>query len=148
MPRLRMRQFREINEKSGDVRNQTIKKFKKMKSNWFHEQGNRDLPRDFSKKNDYVWITSPNTEQCDSAAVRKHLSRNIDEVKNADDIGLDEIIQGQVEGAHQVYLRGLPGQEWGGLLSDLAKSHPVYESAHVSVHELGGLHQIDGILRA
>ena len=60
-----------------------------MKSIWFHMQGYRDLPDDFSKKYDSVWVTPPNDELCDSETVSKYLHWNIDELEYADEVGFD-----------------------------------------------------------
>jgi len=60
-----------------------------MKSIWFHMQGYRDLPDDFNKKYESVWITPPNDELCDSVTTSKYLHWNIDELEYADEVGFD-----------------------------------------------------------
>ena len=60
-----------------------------MKSIWFHMQGYRDLPDDFSKRVESVWVTPPNDELCDSEEVSRYLHWNIDELEYADDMGFD-----------------------------------------------------------
>jgi alkanesulfonate monooxygenase SsuD/methylene tetrahydromethanopterin reductase-like flavin-dependent oxidoreductase (luciferase family) len=60
-----------------------------MKTIWFHMQGYRDLPDDFRKRYESIWITPPNDELCDSATVGKYLHWNLDELELADDLGFD-----------------------------------------------------------
>ena len=60
-----------------------------MKTIWFHMQGYRDLPDDFSKRYESVWVTPPTDELCDSAMVAKYLRWNIEELELADDLGFD-----------------------------------------------------------
>ena len=60
-----------------------------MKTIWFHMQGYRDLPDDFHKRYESVWVTPPNDELCDSAMVAKYLRWNIEELELADDLGFD-----------------------------------------------------------
>lgn len=51
-----------------------------MKGIWVHMQGYRDLPDDFSKKYDSIWITPSNDELYDPQTVAKYLQWNIDEL--------------------------------------------------------------------
>src|SRR5260370_37355565 len=60
-----------------------------MKTIWFHMQGYRDLPDDFAKRYESVWVTPPNQELCRSDAVAKYLKWNIEELEMADDLGFD-----------------------------------------------------------
>ncbi len=60
-----------------------------MKTIWFHMQGYRDLPDDFRKRYESIWVTPPNDELCDSSTVGKYLHWNLDELELADDLGFD-----------------------------------------------------------
>lgn len=60
-----------------------------MKTVWFHMQGYRDLPDDFSQRYESIWVTPPNDELCDSELVKKYLRWNIEELELADDLGFD-----------------------------------------------------------
>jgi alkanesulfonate monooxygenase SsuD/methylene tetrahydromethanopterin reductase-like flavin-dependent oxidoreductase (luciferase family) len=60
-----------------------------MKTIWFHMQGYRDLPDDFSKRYESVWVTPPNQELCRSEVVAKYLKWNIEELELADELGFD-----------------------------------------------------------
>ena len=44
----------------------------------FHMQGYRDLPDDFHKKYESVWVTLPSDELCDPRMVQKYLNWNIE----------------------------------------------------------------------
>ena len=61
-----------------------------MKTIFFHQQGYRDLPEDFHKKFESVWVTLPNS-MCDPAMVQKYLRWNVEELELADDLGFDGI---------------------------------------------------------
>lgn len=60
-----------------------------MKTIWFHLQGYRDLPDDFSKRYESVWVTPPNDELCDPRQVAKYLRWNVEELELADKLGFD-----------------------------------------------------------
>lgn len=60
-----------------------------MKTIFFHMQGYRDLPDDFHKKYESVWVTLPSDELCDPRMVQKYLNWNIDELELADELGFD-----------------------------------------------------------
>ena len=60
-----------------------------MKTIFFHMQGYRDLPDDFSTKYQSVWVTPPSDELCDSRQVKKYLQWNIEELELADELGFD-----------------------------------------------------------
>ncbi len=60
-----------------------------MKTIWFHMQGYRDLPDDFHKRYESVWVTPPTDELCDPAMVAKYLRWNVEELEEADDLGFD-----------------------------------------------------------
>jgi alkanesulfonate monooxygenase SsuD/methylene tetrahydromethanopterin reductase-like flavin-dependent oxidoreductase (luciferase family) len=60
-----------------------------MKTIFFHMQGYRDLPDDFTEKHDSVWVTPPNDELCDPKLVAKYLQWNIEELELADELGFD-----------------------------------------------------------
>ena len=60
-----------------------------MKTVWFHMQGYRDLPDDFSKRYESVWVTPPNQELCRSEVVAKYLKWNIEELELADELGFE-----------------------------------------------------------
>ncbi|WP_439816627.1 LLM class flavin-dependent oxidoreductase [Zavarzinia sp. CC-PAN008] len=60
-----------------------------MKSIWFHMQGYRDLPDDFHKKYESVWVTPPTDELCDPKMVAKYLRWNVEELELADEVGFD-----------------------------------------------------------
>ncbi|MHC4046803.1 LLM class flavin-dependent oxidoreductase [Bradyrhizobium vignae] len=60
-----------------------------MKTIFFHQQGYRDLPEDFAKRYESVWVTLPNDEVCDPAMVQKYLRWNIEEYELADELGFD-----------------------------------------------------------
>jgi len=60
-----------------------------MKTIWFHMQGYRDLPDDFSKRYESVWVTPPNDELCRPEEVAKYLRWNIEELELADELGFD-----------------------------------------------------------
>lgn len=62
-----------------------------MKTIFFHQQGYRDLPEDFHKKYESVWVTLPSDELCDPQMVRKYLRWNVEELELADDLGFDAI---------------------------------------------------------
>ncbi|MGH7802919.1 MAG: LLM class flavin-dependent oxidoreductase, partial [Candidatus Binatia bacterium] len=62
-----------------------------MKTIWFHMQGYRDLPDDFRKRYESIWITPPNDELCDPETTGKYLHWNLDELELADDLGFDGI---------------------------------------------------------
>jgi alkanesulfonate monooxygenase SsuD/methylene tetrahydromethanopterin reductase-like flavin-dependent oxidoreductase (luciferase family) len=62
-----------------------------MKSIFFHMQGYRDLPNDFEKKYESVWVTLPNDELCDPQMVNKYLHWNISELELADELGFDGV---------------------------------------------------------
>ena len=57
-----------------------IRRKPQMKNIAFHMQGYRDLPEDFNKRYDSVWVTPPNDELCDPAMVGKYFQWNIDEL--------------------------------------------------------------------
>jgi alkanesulfonate monooxygenase SsuD/methylene tetrahydromethanopterin reductase-like flavin-dependent oxidoreductase (luciferase family) len=52
-------------------------------------QGYRDLPDDFAKRYESIWVTPPNDELCDPEKVAKYLRWNIEELELADDLGFD-----------------------------------------------------------
>jgi alkanesulfonate monooxygenase SsuD/methylene tetrahydromethanopterin reductase-like flavin-dependent oxidoreductase (luciferase family) len=52
-------------------------------------QGYRDLPDDFHKRYESVWVTPPNDELCHSDQVAKYLRWNAQELELADDLGFD-----------------------------------------------------------
>lgn len=60
-----------------------------MKTIFFHLQGYRDLPDDFHKKYESVWVTPSTDELCDPETVHKYLQWNIEELELADEIGFD-----------------------------------------------------------
>src|SRR5882757_2765134 len=62
-----------------------------MKTIAFHMQGYRDLPADFNKRYDSIWVTPPNDELCDPAMVGKYFRWNIDELLLADELGFDGV---------------------------------------------------------
>lgn len=62
-----------------------------MKTIWFHMQGYRDLPDDFSDRYESVWVTPPNDELCDPEKVARYLRWNIEELEEADALGFDGV---------------------------------------------------------
>src|SRR5216683_3476082 len=62
-----------------------------MKTIAFHMQGYRDLPADFNKRYDSIWVTPPNDELCDPEIVGKYFRWNIAELKLADELGFDGV---------------------------------------------------------
>ena len=60
-----------------------------MKSIWFHFQGYRDLPDDFTEKYDSVWVTPPNDVLCDPEMAGKYFNWNLEELEYADEMGFD-----------------------------------------------------------
>jgi alkanesulfonate monooxygenase SsuD/methylene tetrahydromethanopterin reductase-like flavin-dependent oxidoreductase (luciferase family) len=62
-----------------------------MKTIAFHMQGYRDLPADFNKRYDSIWVTPPNDELCDPETVGKYFRWNIAELKLADELGFDGV---------------------------------------------------------
>ncbi len=60
-----------------------------MKTIFFHMQGYRDLPDDFAKRYESIWVTPPNDELCDPEKVAKYLRWNVEELELADDLGFD-----------------------------------------------------------
>ena len=68
-----------------------------MKTIAFHMQGYRDLPADFNKRYDSIWVTPPNDELCDPETVGKYFRWNIAELKLADELGFD-FFQSEIAG--------------------------------------------------
>lgn len=62
-----------------------------MKLLFFHMQGYRDLPDDFSSRYESVWVTPPNDELCDPETVGKYLRWNLKELHYAAELGFDGI---------------------------------------------------------
>src|ERR1700730_15657183 len=60
-----------------------------MKTIFFHMQGYRDLPDDFAKRYESIWVTPPNDELCDPEKVAKYLRWNVEELELADDLCFD-----------------------------------------------------------
>jgi alkanesulfonate monooxygenase SsuD/methylene tetrahydromethanopterin reductase-like flavin-dependent oxidoreductase (luciferase family) len=62
-----------------------------MKLMFFHMQGYRDLPEDFSSRHDSVWVNPPNDELCDPVKVGQYLRWNLAELHHAARLGYDGI---------------------------------------------------------
>jgi alkanesulfonate monooxygenase SsuD/methylene tetrahydromethanopterin reductase-like flavin-dependent oxidoreductase (luciferase family) len=62
-----------------------------MKLSFFHMQGYRDLPDDFSDRYASVWVNPPNDELCDPVTVGKYLRMNLKELLYAAELGYDGI---------------------------------------------------------
>ncbi|WP_449253320.1 LLM class flavin-dependent oxidoreductase [Brevundimonas naejangsanensis] len=60
-----------------------------MKSIFFHFQGYRDLPDDFTTKYNSVWVTPPNDELCDPVKTGEYFRQNLEELEYADEMGFD-----------------------------------------------------------
>ena len=55
-----------------------------MKSIFFHLMPYRDLPADFEKRYESIWVTPPNSELCDPRKVAQYYQWNLDELELAD----------------------------------------------------------------
>ncbi len=62
-----------------------------MKFTWFHMQGYRDLPQDFEKRFESVWVNPPTDELCDPKKVAQYLNWNLDELDYAAQMGYDGV---------------------------------------------------------
>ncbi|MDT7681345.1 MAG: hypothetical protein QOG57_1655 [Pseudonocardiales bacterium] len=62
-----------------------------MKSIFFHFMPYRDLPDDFDKRHDSIWVTPPNDELCDPNMVRQYYKWSLDELELADRLGFDGV---------------------------------------------------------
>lgn len=62
-----------------------------MKFTWFHLQGYRELPDDFEKRHESVWVNPPTNELCDPEAVSRFLNWNLDELDYAASLGYDGV---------------------------------------------------------
>jgi alkanesulfonate monooxygenase SsuD/methylene tetrahydromethanopterin reductase-like flavin-dependent oxidoreductase (luciferase family) len=58
-----------------------------VKAIFFHQQGYRDLPSDFTERYRSVWVTPPNDELCDPVMAGKYFNWNLDELELAIDLG-------------------------------------------------------------
>jgi alkanesulfonate monooxygenase SsuD/methylene tetrahydromethanopterin reductase-like flavin-dependent oxidoreductase (luciferase family) len=62
-----------------------------VKSIFFHLMPYRDLPPDFEKRFESIWVTPPNSELCDPENVRQYYQWNLDELELADRLGFDAL---------------------------------------------------------
>lgn len=62
-----------------------------MKLTSFHMQGYRDLPADFNKRYNSIWVDIPNSELCDPATTGEYLRQNLRELEYAAELGYDGI---------------------------------------------------------
>jgi len=62
-----------------------------MKLTSFHMQGYRDLPADFNKRYDSIWVDIPNAELCDPATTGEYLRMNLRELEYAAELGYDGV---------------------------------------------------------
>ncbi len=62
-----------------------------MKLTWFHLQGYRELPDDFEKRHESVWVNPPTNELCDPQKVSRFLNWNLDELDYAAGLGYDGV---------------------------------------------------------
>ena len=60
-----------------------------MKFIFFHLMPYKDLPPDFSKRYDSVWVTPPNDELCDPQKVGRYYNEYLDQLELADQVGFD-----------------------------------------------------------
>jgi len=62
-----------------------------MKLTFFHMQGYRDLPDNFSEKYESVWVDPPNDELCDPVMEGQYLRWNLEEIELAARLGYDGV---------------------------------------------------------
>jgi alkanesulfonate monooxygenase SsuD/methylene tetrahydromethanopterin reductase-like flavin-dependent oxidoreductase (luciferase family) len=62
-----------------------------MKLTFFHMQGYRDLPEDFSSRYESIWVNPPNDELCDPAMEGQYLRWNLKELELAASLGFDGV---------------------------------------------------------
>lgn len=62
-----------------------------MKICMFHLMPYRNLPADFEKRYESVWITAPSHELCDPAMAAQYYNWTLDELELASELGLDGI---------------------------------------------------------
>ena len=77
-----------------------------MKVSMFHLMPHRDLPADFEKRYESVWVTPPFHELADAHQVGQYYNWTLDELTHAAHVGLDGIC---VNEHHQTAYGFMPG---------------------------------------
>src|SRR3954447_6051397 len=62
-----------------------------MKISAFHLMPHRELPDDFEKRYESVWVTPPNEELADPEKVGQFYNETLDELELADQLGFDGV---------------------------------------------------------